>query len=80
MYALACAVLERTSLCESVRARAPVSERVCVRVRQVVMVTQASSDSSICLAVSEGDAAKAQKFLEASFEKELSRGLIAGAG
>uniref|UniRef100_A0A7S0L1V1 ACT domain-containing protein n=1 Tax=Coccolithus braarudii TaxID=221442 RepID=A0A7S0L1V1_9EUKA len=45
---------------------------------QVVMLTQASADSSICLAVGEPDAETALTVLEVAFEKELAKGLVAG--
>lgn len=42
-----------------------------------LMHTQASAESSICIVVEEGDASTATDALEAVFERELERGLIA---
>lgn len=44
---------------------------------QVIMVSQASSDSSICLVVEENDAERAELALNTAFERELSRSQIA---
>ncbi|KAL1519090.1 hypothetical protein AB1Y20_003357 [Prymnesium parvum] len=44
---------------------------------QVIMVTQASSDSSVCLVVPAGDANRALRALNAVFERELARSQIA---
>ena len=45
---------------------------------QPVMVTQASADASMCIAIEEGLAPKAIAALEQAFQLELSRGLVAG--
>ena len=44
----------------------------------IVMVTQASADSSICLVVEEGVVDRALAVLERAFEAELRKGLVAG--
>jgi len=43
----------------------------------IVMATQASSDASLCVAVEEGVVEGALRSLEAEFERELSKGLLA---
>jgi len=43
---------------------------------QVIMVSQASADSSICLIVEEVQAALAEKCLQNAFENELRRGIV----
>jgi len=45
---------------------------------QLVMVTQASADSSICIVIEEGVADRAEAVLKQTFERELAMGLIAG--
>ena len=45
----------------------------------VLMVSQASSDSSICLVVEGNDAFKAEQALNLVFEKELSRSQVGAA-
>mmetsp|Transcript_19002 Transcript_19002/g.48628 ORF Transcript_19002/g.48628 Transcript_19002/m.48628 type:complete len:985 (+) Transcript_19002:66-3020(+) len=45
---------------------------------QLVMVTQASADSSICIVVEEGVADRALSVLQQAFERELNKGLIGG--
>lgn len=44
---------------------------------QVIMVSQASSDSSICLLVEESEAMRAERALKVAFERELQRSQIA---
>jgi len=45
---------------------------------QVVMTTQASADSSICVVVEEAEAERAIDSLNQAFDRELSRGLVGG--
>ena len=45
---------------------------------QPVMVTQASSDASMCVAIEEGQANRAITALETAFQFELSRGTVGG--
>ena len=45
---------------------------------QLVMVTQASADSSMCIVVEESVGQRALAVLQQAFERELARGLIAG--